>query len=168
MGKFIIFMKIVLKKSKIKRLKEILNNNKFFIVCNKSSMKTENFVRLSQSLLNMNLYCHTINNQLLKNIYKRSIFINYVNSISGSIVLVLEKKDKNVRGSFISIVKELNKYNIDVIAIYYNYQIYSTQQLIRLQFLNYEGNLLLFYQTLRNLLTIPVCKFIEKNKFFCE
>merc|ERR1712066_871310 len=121
MGKFIIFIKIVLKKSKIKRLKEILNNNKFFIVCNKSSMKTENFVRLSQSLLNMNLYCHTINNQVL------------------------------------------NKYNIDVIAIYYNYQIYSTQQLIRLQFLNYEGNLLLFYQTLRNLLTIPVCKFIEKK-----
>merc|ERR1712050_79215 len=160
MGKFIIFMKIVLKKSKIKRLKEILNDNKFFIVCNKSSMKTENFVKLSQSLLNMNLYCHTINNQLLKNIYKRSIFVN---SISGSIVLVLEKKDKNVRGNFISIVKELNKYNIDVIAIYYNYQIYSIQQLIRLQFLNYEGNLLLFYQTLRNLLTIPVYMFIEKK-----
>merc|ERR1712113_651804 len=161
MGKFIIFMKIILKKSKIKRLKEILNDNKFFIVCNKSSMKTENFVKLSQSLLNMNLYCHTINNQLLKNIYKRSIFINYVNSISGSIVLVLE--NKNVRGNFISIVKELNKYNIDVIAIYYNYQIYSIQQLIRLQFLNYEGNLLLFYQTLRNLLTIPVYMFIEKK-----
>jgi len=156
-------MKIILKKSKIKRLKEILNDNKFFIVCNKSSMKTENFVKLSQSLLNMNLYCHTINNQLLKNIYKRSIFINYVNSISGSIVLVLEKKNKNVRGNFISIVKELNKYNIDVIAIYYNYQIYSIQQLIRLQFLNYEGNLLLFYQTLRNLLTIPVYMFIEKK-----
>merc|ERR1712032_1728592 len=124
MGKFIIFMKIILKKSKIKRLKEILNNNKFFIVCNKSSMKTEKFVKLSQSLFNMNLYCHTINNQLLKNIYKRSIFINYVNSINGSIVFVLEKK---VKENFVSIIKELKKYNIDIIGVYYNYRIYSAQ-----------------------------------------
>merc|ERR1712151_344457 len=107
MGGFIIFMNIILKRYKIKILKEILKNNQFFIICNKSSIKTENFIILSQRLFNMNLYCHSVNNQLLKNIYKRSIFKNYVNSISGSIVLILVRKEKNVKGDFVLLIREL-------------------------------------------------------------
>merc|ERR1712151_84616 len=163
MGSFIIFMNIILKKYKIKILKEILKNNQFFIICNKSSIKTENFIILSQRLFNMNLYCHSVNNQLLKNIYKRSIFKNYVNSISGSIVLILVRKEKNVKGDFVLLIRELKKYNIDVIGVYYNYRIYSIQQLIRLQSLNYEGNIQLFYQALKNLVIFPIYKFIEKK-----
>jgi len=157
-------MKIILKKSKIKRLKRVLNNNNnFFIITNNSSIKTEDFIKFSQSLFTMNLYCYAVNNQLLKSIYKKSIFLNFVNSISGSVLLLLLREGKNIDVNLKVIVMELKKYNIDVIGIYYNYQIYSMQQLKSLQYLNYGRNIQLFYFTLRNLVIAPVYKFLEKK-----
>jgi hypothetical protein len=111
----------------------------------------------------MNLYCYAVNNQLLKNIYKKSIFFNFVNSISGSVLLLLLREGKNIEVNLKVIVMELKKYNIDVFGIYYNYQIYSMQQLKRLQYLDYDRNIQLFYCTLRNLVVAPIYKFVEKK-----
>ena len=54
-------MKIALKESKVKKLKKILNTNIFFIICNTSSITSDKFLKLTQGLIKLNLYCYKVN-----------------------------------------------------------------------------------------------------------
>jgi ribosomal protein L10 len=153
-------MKIIWKKFKVKKLKKILSTNIFFIVCNNSSGTSDKCLELAQKLSKLNLYCYRVNNKLLKNVYKESIFKNYVNSINGSIMLVLVNKGCNV-SNFGVIITELKEYKIDVLGIYFNSKMYTLNQLRKLFYLNHEKNFGLFCHTLKNLLRLPCSKFIK-------
>jgi hypothetical protein len=153
-------MRIALKESRLKRLEKILETNIFFIVCNNSSVTSEKLLKLTQGLFKLNLYCYRINNKLLKNVYTKTILKNYINSVNGSLMLVL-LRNGSMPYNFMAVVNELKTYKIDVLYVYFNYKIYSINQLKELSYLNYESNIGLFYITLKNLLKIPCCKFIK-------
>jgi len=153
-------MKIALKESKVKKLKKILNTNIFFIICNTSSITSDKFLKLTQGLIKLNLYCYKVNNKLLKRVYKDSIFKNYANSINGSFMLILVKQDC-ITSNYIVISKELKKYKIEPLGVYFNYKLYSINQLKKLFYLNYERNMELFHISLKTLLKMPCSKFIK-------
>jgi ribosomal protein L10 len=153
-------MKIALKESKVKKLKKILNTNIFFIICNNSSITSDKFLKLTQELIKLNLYCYKINNKLLKRVYKDSIFKNYVNSINGSFVLILVKQGC-ITSNYNVISAELRKYKIEILGVYFNYKLYSINQLKKLSYLNYERNMELFHASLKTLLTMPCSTFIK-------
>jgi len=153
-------MKIALKESKVKKLKKILNTNIFFIICNNSSITSDKFLKLTQELIKLNLYCYKINNKLLKRVYKDSIFKNYVNSINGSFMLILVKQGC-ITSNYNVISAELKKYKIEILGVYFNYKLYSINQLKKLSYLNYERNMELFHISLKTLLTTPCSKFIK-------
>ena len=153
-------MKIALKESKVKKLKKILNTNIFFIICNTSSITSDKFLKLTQELIKLNLYCYKINNKLLKRVYKDSIFKNYVNSINGSFVLILVKQGC-ITSNYNVISAELRKYKIEILGVYFNYKLYSINQLKKLSYLNYERNMELFHASLKTLLTMPCSTFIK-------
>ena len=153
-------MKIALKESKVKKLKKILNTNIFFIICNNSSITSDKFLKLTQELIKLNLYCYKINNKLLKRVYKDSIFKNYVNSINGSFVLILVKQGC-ITSNYNVISAELRKYKIEILGVYFNYKLYSINQLKKLSYLNYERNMELLHTSLKTLLTTPCSKFIK-------
>lgn len=153
-------MKIALKESKVKKLKKILNTNIFFIICNNSSITSDKFLKLTQGLIKLNLYCYKVNNKLLKRVYKDSIFKNYANSINGSFMLILVKQDC-ITSNYIVISKELKKYKIEPLGVYFNYKLYSINQLKKLFYLNYERNMELFHISLKTLLKMPCSKFIK-------
>jgi len=153
-------MKIALKESKVKKLKKILNTNIFFIICNTSSITSDKFLKLTQGLIKLNLYCYKVNNKLLKRVYKDSIFKNYANSINGSFMLILVKQDC-ITSNYIVISKELKKYKIEPLGVYFNYKLYSINQLKKLFYLNYERNMELFHISLKTLLKTPCSKFIK-------
>jgi ribosomal protein L10 len=153
-------MKILWKKFKVKKLKKILSTNIFFIVCNNSSGTSDKCLELAQKLSKLNLYCYSVNTKLLKNVYKESIFKNYVNSINGSIMLVLANKDCNI-SNFSGIITELTECKIDVLGVYFNYKMYTLNQLRKLIYLSHEKNLVLLCHTLKNLLRLPCSKFIK-------
>merc|ERR1712127_992126 len=102
-------------------------------------------------MLKLNLYCYRVNNKLLKNVYRNSIFKNYVNSLSGSLMLVLIKQGE-IDINFSSTYKEFKKYNIAIFGVCLNYKIYSIKQLENLNALNYDKNISLLNRTLKNLL----------------
>jgi hypothetical protein len=154
-------MKILLKESKVKRLKKILETNSFFIVCNNSSLTFEKFLRLNQKLLNSNLCCLKVNTKLLKYVYNRSIFKNYINSLSGSIMLILIKKPGCLNFNFRNVVCELKEYKVDILGVCYNYTMYSGPQLNKLTYLSYDKNVELLYRTFRHVLKKPCSKFIK-------
>lgn len=153
-------MKIALKESKVKKLKKILNTNIFFIICNNSSITSDKFLKLTQELIKLNLYCYKINNKLLKRVYKDSIFKNYVNSINGSFMLILVKQGC-ITSNYNVISAELKKYKIEILGVYFNYKLYSINQLKKLSYLNHERNMELFHISLKTLLTMPCSKFIK-------
>ena len=153
-------MKIALKESKVKKLKKILNTNIFFIICNNSSITSDKFLKLTQELIKLNLYCYKINNKLLKRVYKDSIFKNYVNSINGSFMLILVKQGC-ITSNYNVISAELKKYKIEILGVYFNYKLYSINQLKKLSYLNYERNMELFHISLKTLLKRPCYKFIK-------
>ena len=66
-------MTIVSKGIKIKRLKKIVSNSNFFILCNDSSMPVDLYIKLKQSLLKLNLNCCKVNNRLMRVVLKDSI-----------------------------------------------------------------------------------------------
>lgn len=156
-------MKIALKESKVKRLEKILKNNRFFIVCNNSPITTDNFLRLSQGLLKFNLYCFRINNKLFRNVLKHSIFNNYVNSISGPIMLVFKKSGcKDNKGfNFSAVQSELKRFKIDILGVCLNYKIYSSSQLSKFIYFDYNKNMVLFYNILKIMLIKSISKFIK-------
>jgi ribosomal protein L10 len=153
-------MKIVLKESKVKKLKKILNTNIFFIICNNSSITSDNGLKLTQELLKLNLYCYRINSKLLKRVCRESIFKNYANSVNGSCMLILVKQDHTI-SNYVVIRNELKKYKIEILGVYFNYKVYSINQLKKLFYLNYEQNMELFYISLKTLLRMPCSKFIK-------
>jgi len=65
-------MTIVSKSIKIKRLRKIVNNSNFFILCNDSSMTADLYIKLKQSLLKLNLNCCKVNNRLMRVVLKDS------------------------------------------------------------------------------------------------
>jgi ribosomal protein L10 len=137
-----------------------LNTNIFFIICNTSSITSDKFLKLTQGLIKLNLYCYKVNNKLLKRVYKDSIFKNYANSINGSFMLILVKQDR-ITSNYIVISKELKKYKIEPLGVYFNYKLYSINQLKKLFYLNYERNMELFHISLKTLLKTPCSKFIK-------
>jgi hypothetical protein len=141
-------------------LQKYIKDNSFFIVCNDSSILVSNFLHLNQELLKLNLVCYRVNNKLLQNIYKDSIFNNYLESINGSILLVFSNK-KNMCFNFRDIKSTLIKLNINIFCIYFNYKIYSIQQLNNFHYFNYEKNILLLYDTFINFINKPSYKFIK-------
>jgi hypothetical protein len=137
-----------------------LNTNIFFIICNTGSITSDKFLKLTQGLIKLNFYCYKINNKLLKRVYNDSIFKNYANSLNGSLMLVLVKGDR-IKSNYIDISNELKKYNIEPLGVYFNYKLYSINQLKKLFYLNYERNMELFHITLKTLLRRPCSKFIK-------
>ena len=93
-------------------------------------------------------------------VYKDSIFKNYVNSINGSFVLILVKQGC-ITSNYNVISAELRKYKIEILGVYFNYKLYSINQLKKLSYLNYERNMELFHASLKTLLTMPCSTFIK-------
>lgn len=152
----------MLKESKIKRLRKIIKSNSFFIICSDSSIKVEDSLQLRQELSKLNLYCYRVNNKLLQNVYKKSIFKNYVCSVHGSIMLVISSQ-KNMCSNFSVIKNELTKFNIDILGVYFNFKIYSINQLQNFFYLSYDKNVIVLYKTFRSFLKRPLYKFIEPS-----
>jgi len=152
-------MTLVSKGIKIKRLKKIVNNSNFFILCNDSSMSADLYIKLKQSLLKLNLNCCKVNNRLMRVVLKDSILKNYSNSINGSVMMLLERGEISSR--FLVILTELKKYKIDILAVYLNGQMYSEKQVIGIHYLDYMSNVRVFCKSLNNLLKLPCSRFIK-------
>jgi len=155
----LIYMMLISKSIKIKRLKKIVNNSNFFILCNDSSMSVDLYIKLKQSLLKLNLNCCKVNNRLMRVVLKESLLKNYSNSISGSVMLLLGRGEINLK--FLVILIELKKYKIDILSVYLNGQLYSEKQLKGIQYLDYMSNIRIFCKSLNNLLKIPCSGFIK-------
>jgi len=152
-------MTLVSKGIKIKRLKKIVNNSNFFILCNDSSISVDLYIKLKQSLLKLNLNCCKVNNRLMRVVLKDSILKNYSNSINGSVMILLERGEISSR--FLVILTELKKYKIDILSVYLNGHMYSEKQLIGIQYLDYMSNVRVFCKSLNNLLKLPCSRFIK-------
>jgi len=152
-------MTLVSKGIKIKRLKKIVSNSNFFILCNDSSMPVDLYIKLKQSLLKLNLNCCKVNNRLMRVVLKDSILKNYSNTINGSVMILLERGEINSR--FLVILTELKKYKIDILSVYLNGHMYSEKQLKGIPYLDYMSNVRIFGKSLNNLLKLPCSRFIK-------
>jgi hypothetical protein len=124
-------------------------------------MSREDYIKLKQKLLKFNLFYCKLNNNLLRNKFKYSIFENYINIINGSLILIRFFND--IDFNFLILKNELNKSNINILCLYLNYKIYSLQQINNLYYLTYQQNIILLRHTLVSFLQKPCSSFITKN-----
>ena len=155
-------MKVALKKFKIKRLTKMIETESFFIMCNVSSIKSENSLKFAQEMLRLKLDYYRVNTKLLKHIFKSSMFKNYTNCISGTVVII-KAKEKELDVNFRTILNLFRLYDVNMFGLYLSPNVYSFNQVKEMSFLNHKKNVSFFRDSLINFLRIPCSKFIKEK-----
>jgi hypothetical protein len=77
--------------------------------------------------------------------------------------MLVISSQKNMCSNFSVIKNELTKLNIDILGVYFNFKIYSINQLQNFFYLSYDKNVIVLYKTFRSFLKRPLYKFIEPS-----
>ena len=139
-------MDYTLKEYQIKKTKKYFKNNSIFFFFNFSKLKPKEWLKIEQQLKQLKLTQYKVLNGITTKIFCDSIFINYLNIITGLITLI--KPDlKNTELKLNELTKKLSPL-FALLSLKLNTKIYLTTQFFKIKTLSYETNILQLHKTL--------------------
>ena len=146
-----------LKTYKLYKVKTFLKRYPIIIIYHTLNVKEVNWLKINESLEQLNLKCYKLRNKLSKHALKNSVFSNFSVMLNGSLCFVYPKNATKFNGNFKTFSK-INKI-MPILAIKINKKIYSTTQLSSLSTLNYKSNISTLNLTLKKIIKTPYYKF---------
>ena len=134
-------MKFNIKHYKRLKIKKIFKNYHFFLLYN--TITPTNNIKINQELKKLNLTHYKLQNTLIKQIFKNSIYKNYQPLFNGLIILVFPNSNINLKS-----LKKLNDI-FTLIGIKINNKIYPINCIKSLNNLEYDKNCLNLLKTLK-------------------
>ena len=146
-----------LKNYKLYKVKYFLKNPPLILFFHTLNLKSVNWLKIEQDLLNFNLKYYKIQNTLTKYAVTNSIFLNLVSILNGSLCFIYPK-DLNKLNNDVQKLLKINK-TMPVLGLKLNKNIYSAFQLSNLSTLNYKKNIIVLNKTFKMYLKTPYYKF---------
>lgn len=134
-------MKLNIKNYKLLKTKKIFKRASFFLLYNTAT--PTNNIKIDQELKKLNLTYYKLHNNLTKQIFKNSIYINYQPLLNGLTILIFPKTPINL--------KELKKLNgiLTLTGVKINNKIYPISNIESLNNLKYDKIYLNLLKTLK-------------------
>lgn len=139
-------MDYTLKKYQIKKTKKYFKNNSLFFFFNFSKLKPKEWLKIEQQLQQLKLTQYKTFNGITKKIFYDSIYINYLNIITGLITLI----KPNIQNNELKLT-ELTKKLLPLftlLSLKLNTKVYLAAQFSKIKTLSYSKNILHLHKTL--------------------
>lgn len=137
-------MDFTLKAYKRFKIKVYLKKKKFFFFFHGTSLKSENWIKIEQTLVNQKIKYSRILNKLMIYLLKKSIFNNLITLTHGPIILL---RSNSIELAF-SKLENINPF-IYLLGVILNHKIYYKKQIKNLKNLSYLKNVLILYNTIK-------------------
>ena len=154
-------MKLTFKGYKKKRIETLLNSKNFLIICNSASVDSKEWRKIYQGLFELGIKTEKVTNGLFKNAIKNTKFYYFNGLFNGSILLLTV--DNKGKTDLMKLLNQLKRHKnvISILGIKINNQIYSLNQIKKLNTLNYSTNLKLLYNSLHKTLKLPSVQLLK-------
>lgn len=132
---------------KVKKTKNYIKINKFFIFYNSINKNSNEWLANEQEFKNIEFNYYKVFNKIINLTFKKSIYFNINPLISSVLILIKPKKFLNLLEKKKLINKFENMFFIFT-ALKLNNKIYSTNQIKKVNSLNYKDNFLILFHFL--------------------
>ena len=89
-----------LKTYKLYKVKNFIKNPPLILIFHTLNLKTTDWLKIEQNLINSDLKYYKIRNTLAKHVLKNSVFLNFSTVLNGSLCFIYPKNNKNFNNNF--------------------------------------------------------------------
>ena len=146
-----------LKTYKLYKVKNFIKNPPLILIFHTLNLKTTDWLKIEQNLINSDLKYYKIRNTLAKHVLKNSVFLNFSTVLNGSLCFIYPKNNKNFNNNFQKLSK-ISK-TMPILTLKLNKKMYSSPQLSNISTLNYKKNISILNKTLKTFIKTPYYKF---------
>jgi ribosomal protein L10 len=153
-------MKFTLKNYKLAKLKSLLKTQKLLFICHYINDKTNKYVKLNQKMSKKQLKFFKTDSSLVYFLLKKSIYLNLINLISGTVAILYFNKYHYFNDIF-NINKKLN-----IFFFIFNKKFYPIKLIFHLSTIKYTPNINLLYFFFKNYIIfkfLPIFFLINKK-----